>query len=63
MKSVYQSMKRRILLILSEYTQSYIDTKAKGDKAKMQQIEKDLEKLGMDKMTLLTVVAEEEKNL
>ena len=62
MKSVYQSMKRRSLLILSEYTQSYIDAKAKGEKAKMQQIEKDLENLGMDKMTLLTVVAEEEKN-
>ena len=28
----------------------------------MQQIEKDLENLGMDKMTLLTVVADEEKN-
>lgn len=48
--------------MLSEYIKSYIDAKAKGDKAKMEQIEKDLEKLGMDKMTLLTVVTEEEKN-
>lgn len=48
--------------MLSEYIQSYIDAKAKGDKAKMEQIEKDLKKLGMDRMTLLTVVAEEEKN-
>ena len=51
-------MKRRSLLILNEYIQPYIDAKTKGDKAKMQQIEKDLEKLGMYRMTLLTVVAE-----
>lgn len=58
MKSVYRSMKRRSLLILNEYIQPYIDAKTKGDKVKMQQIEKDLEKLGMYRMTLLTVVAE-----
>lgn len=43
--------------MLNEYIQPYIDANAKGDKAKMQQIEKDLEKLEMDKTTLLTVVA------
>lgn len=33
----------------------------KGDKRKMEQIERDLQRLGMDRMTLLAVVADLEK--
>lgn len=48
--------------MLSDYIQSYIEAKGKADKPKMKQIERDLGRLGMDKLTLLTLVKEAEKN-
>ncbi len=47
--------------MLNDYIQSYIAAKKKGDKRKMEQIEMDLQRLGMDRMTLLAVVADLEK--
>lgn len=48
--------------MLNDYIQSYIAAKKEGDKKKMEQIERDLAKLGMDRMTLRAVVADTEKN-
>lgn len=48
--------------MLNDFIQSYIAAKEDGDRKKMEQIERDLAKLGMDSMTLRSVVAEVEKN-
>lgn len=44
--------------MLDEYIVSYIEAWYKEDKKEMEKIEKDLEKLGMDRMTLRTVAKE-----
>lgn len=47
--------------MLNDYIQSYIVAKKKGDKRKMEQIERELQRLGMDRMTLLAVVSDLKK--
>lgn len=47
--------------MLSEYIHAYIAARKNGDKKEMERIEKDLEKLGMDRATLLMVVEEEQR--
>ena len=48
--------------MLSDYIQSYIEAKKNADKPKMEQIERELRQLGMDIVTLETLVREFEKN-
>ena len=45
--------------MLGDYIDAYIEAKENGDKKEMTRIEKDLAKLGMDRMTLKVVVADE----
>lgn len=42
--------------MLSDYLRSYIAAREIGNKQEMQQIEEDLEQLGMDRQTLLFFV-------
>lgn len=44
--------------MLGDYINEYAAAKKNGDEKKMQQIEKDLASLGMDKHTLLTILKE-----
>lgn len=44
--------------MLSDYIQSYIEAKKNADKPKMQQIERELRRLGMDIVTLETLARE-----
>ena len=44
--------------MLNEYIENYKKAMAEGNKKEMERIEKDLAKLGMDKMTLMVLVRE-----
>ena len=43
---------------MSEYIEAYVKALKANDKKEMARIERDLQKLGMDRYTLLTVVKE-----
>lgn len=47
--------------MLSEYIDNYVKALKNKDKKAQAKIEKDLAKLGMDKMTLMILVAEQVK--
>ena len=44
--------------MLSDYMEMYIDAKANGETDKVEQIERDLASLGMDKLTLSIIASE-----
>ncbi len=48
--------------MLNDYIQSYIAARKEADKGKMEKIERDLAKLGMDKMTRTVLVKDAEKS-
>ena len=48
--------------MLKDYIDQYIWAKQQGDEKEMRRIERDLEKLGMDKATLLMLIQEEEQS-
>ena len=48
--------------MLNDYIVDYIKAEQDGDKKKMDKLEKELAKLGMDRMTLRLLVDELEKN-
>lgn len=47
--------------MLEDYIRQYEEAAASGNKSIMKRIEKDLEKLGMDRATLLVLVKERRK--
>ncbi len=47
--------------MLNDYIQPYISAMKEGDKKKMEWIERDLAKLGVDRYTLLDILKDAEK--
>ena len=48
-------------MMLSEWIDLYIKARANGDKKEQERIEKALAKVGMDKMTLMVIAKEKER--